>query len=85
MAQNFISWDRDQQLLMPPDLHDWLPTTTDPSQSGTRVLGSFHHMGLRDLSAAGDCRARGSGAGKQLGARRQLDPRAPLTRTRSSS
>ena len=25
MAQNFISCDRDQQLLMPPDLHEWLP------------------------------------------------------------
>ena len=25
MAQNFISCDRDQQLLMPPDLRDWLP------------------------------------------------------------
>ena len=25
MAQNFISCDRDQQLLMPPDLREWLP------------------------------------------------------------
>jgi len=25
MAQNFISCDREQQLLMPPDLREWLP------------------------------------------------------------
>ena len=25
MAQNFIAFDRDQELLLPPDLRDWLP------------------------------------------------------------
>ena len=25
MAQNFLTCDRDQPLLLPPDLHDWLP------------------------------------------------------------
>jgi transposase len=25
MAQNFLSSDRDQPLLLPPDLRDWLP------------------------------------------------------------
>jgi len=25
MAQNFLACDRDQPLLLPPDLRDWLP------------------------------------------------------------
>jgi hypothetical protein len=25
MAQNFLTCDRDQPLLLPPDLRDWLP------------------------------------------------------------
>jgi transposase len=25
MAQNFLAFDRDQVLLLPPDLRDWLP------------------------------------------------------------
>jgi hypothetical protein len=25
MAQNFVACDRDQQMLLPPSLRDWLP------------------------------------------------------------
>jgi hypothetical protein len=25
MPQNFVAFDRDQELLLPPDLRDWLP------------------------------------------------------------
>jgi hypothetical protein len=25
MPQNFVAFDRDQKLLLPPDLRDWLP------------------------------------------------------------
>jgi transposase len=44
MAQNFIAVDRDQVLLMPPSLRDWLP----PDHYAWFVLGSVEQM---DLSA----------------------------------
>jgi hypothetical protein len=25
MPQNFLAWDRDQELLLPPSLREWLP------------------------------------------------------------
>ena len=44
MAQNFIAVDRDQALLMPPSLQEWLP----PDHYAWFVLASVEQM---DLSA----------------------------------
>jgi hypothetical protein len=41
MAQNFLTCDRDQPLLLPPDLRDWLPEDhlgTEASELRTPVL-----------------------------------------------
>jgi hypothetical protein len=35
MAQNFVACDRDQELLLPPSLRDWLPPATWRGLSST--------------------------------------------------
>ena len=42
MAQNFIAFDRDQELLLPPDLRDWLPG----DHLAWFVLGAVEEMDL---------------------------------------
>src|SRR5215208_6691186 len=51
MAQNFIACDREQELLLPPSLHDWLPDEHLAwfvlGAVGELDLGAFH-AGYRD-------------------------------------
>ncbi|HXQ00002.1 MAG TPA: hypothetical protein VN845_08050, partial [Solirubrobacteraceae bacterium] len=42
MPQNFIAYDRDQELLLPPDLRDWLP----PDHLAWFVLAAVEEMDL---------------------------------------
>jgi hypothetical protein len=55
MGQNFISCDREQVLLLPPSLTDWLPE----DQLVWSVLGAVDHMNLDRFYGA--YRANGQG------------------------
>ena len=55
MGQNFIAADRDQVLLMPPSLVDWLPE----EHFVWTVLGAVEHMDLGGFYGA--YRANGQG------------------------
>jgi len=45
MPQNFIAFDRDQELLLPPDLRDWLPA----NHLAWFVLASVEEMDLAEF------------------------------------
>jgi hypothetical protein len=55
MGQNFISCDREQVLLLPPSLTDWLPE----DHLVWSVLGAVDHMNLDRFY--GSYRANGQG------------------------
>jgi transposase len=48
MPQNFIAFDRDQVLLMPPDLRDWLPE----DHLAWTILAAVREMDLSAFYAA---------------------------------
>ena len=48
MPQNFIAFDREQVLLMPPDLRDWLPE----DHLAWTILASVAEMDLSAFYAA---------------------------------
>ena len=56
MAQNFLTCDRDQPLLLPPDLRDWLP----PDHLAWFVIEAIEELDLEPFYAA--YRADGHGA-----------------------
>src|SRR3990172_8998603 len=66
MAQNFLSCDRDQPLLLPPDLHDWL----DEDHLAWFVIEAIEELDLEPFYAS--YRADGHGASAH-------DPKMMLT------
>jgi hypothetical protein len=58
MAQNFIACDREQELLLPPSLREWLPE----SHLAWFVLDAVDAM---DLRASSPAIARTVGAGRR--------------------
>jgi hypothetical protein len=56
MAQNFIACDREQELLLPPSLRDWLPV----DHLAWFVLDAVEQFDLRAIE--GSYRADGWGA-----------------------
>lgn len=58
MAQNFIACDREQELLLPPSLREWLPD----GHLAWFVLDAVEEMDLSAFYAS--CRADGHGVSK---------------------
>ena len=66
MAENFLTCDRDQPLLLPPDLHDWL----DEDHLAWFVIEAIEELDLEDFYSS--YRADGHG-------RAAHDPKMMLT------
>jgi transposase len=58
MPQNFIACDRDQPMLLPPDLRDWLPE----DHLGWFVIDSIDELDLEPFYAAYRCDGHGAAA-----------------------
>jgi hypothetical protein len=73
MAQNFLTCDRDQPLLLPPDLHDWL----EEDHLAWFVIEAIEELDLEDFYASYRADNQGRAAHDPTGLRLATGPGWP--------